>query len=104
MLLTELIGAGTLTTELERRLLEAADGNPLFLEELVRSLVDAGALVQNQDGGWRLDHDVPIVIPRDSRAGDPGPRRPASRRLSRRAHRRLGGRTPVRPLASWPTW
>ena len=63
MLLHELIGAGTLTTELERRLLEAADGNPLFLEELVRSLIDAGALVLNEEGGWRLDHDVPIVIP-----------------------------------------
>jgi class 3 adenylate cyclase/tetratricopeptide (TPR) repeat protein len=62
LLLDELIGAGTLTAPLERRLLEASGGNPLFLEELVRSLVDAGALVQGEDG-WKLDHDVPIFIP-----------------------------------------
>ena len=62
-LLNELIGAGTLTKELEGRVLEAADGNPLYLEELVRSLVDAGALVEEDGRGWRLDHAVPIVIP-----------------------------------------
>jgi class 3 adenylate cyclase/tetratricopeptide (TPR) repeat protein len=61
--LHELIGAGTLTAELESRLLDAAGGNPLFLEELVRSLVDAGALTQEAESGWRLDHEVPIVIP-----------------------------------------
>jgi class 3 adenylate cyclase len=62
-LLDELIGAGTLPDELERRVLEAADGNPLYLEELVRSLADAGAIVQRNGHGWRLDHTVPIVIP-----------------------------------------
>lgn len=62
-LLYELVGAGTLTDELERRVLEAADGNPLYLEELVRSLVDAGALVRGDGSDWRLDHAVPIVIP-----------------------------------------
>jgi class 3 adenylate cyclase/tetratricopeptide (TPR) repeat protein len=62
-LLYGLIGAGTLTGELERRVLDAADGNPLYLEELVRSLVDAGAIVRQEGGDWRLDHDVPIAIP-----------------------------------------
>lgn len=61
--LHELIGAGTLTAELEGRLLEAAGGNPLFLEELVGSLIDARALTQEAESGWRLDHEVPIVIP-----------------------------------------
>ena len=59
----ELIGAGTLPAALEGRLLVAAGGNPLFLEELVRSLVDAGALTHEDESGWRLDHEVPIVIP-----------------------------------------
>jgi class 3 adenylate cyclase len=63
MLLQALVGTGTLTAELELTVLEAAGGNPLFLEELVRSLVDAGALVERREGGWRLDHAVPIVIP-----------------------------------------
>jgi class 3 adenylate cyclase/tetratricopeptide (TPR) repeat protein len=61
--LQELIGPGTLTVELERRLLAAAGGNPFFLEELVRSLVDAAALTHTSESGWRLDHDVPIAIP-----------------------------------------
>ena len=56
--------------ELERRLLDQAEGNPFFLEELVRSLVDAGALVRD-DGGWRFDHDVAGRGAADGREGDP---------------------------------
>jgi ABC-type transport system substrate-binding protein/class 3 adenylate cyclase len=61
-LLTALVGEGTLPAELERRLLEAAEGNPFFLEELVGSFVDGGALVR-ADGGWRFDHEVPVEVP-----------------------------------------
>ena len=61
-LLAALAGAGTLPAPLERRVLDAAEGNPFFLEELVRSLMDSGALVQ--DGtGWRYDHDSEIEVP-----------------------------------------
>ena len=35
---------------------------PFFLEELVRSLVDVGALARAGDG-WRFDHDVDVEIP-----------------------------------------
>ena len=52
----------TLPAELERRVLEAADGNPFFLEELVRSLADVGALVRD-DEGWRFDHTVEVEVP-----------------------------------------
>src|SRR6266849_3832201 len=41
-LLAALVGPGTLPAELERRVLQAAEGNPFFLEELVRSLAGAG--------------------------------------------------------------
>lgn len=61
-LLHGLVGSGTLPQELEERLLEAAEGNPFFLEELVRSLADAGALVR-EEGGWRFDHEVPVEVP-----------------------------------------
>jgi ABC-type oligopeptide transport system substrate-binding subunit/class 3 adenylate cyclase len=61
-LLYALIGAGTLPKEMERRILEPAEGNPFFLEELVRSLADAGALV-HEDDGWRFDHAVGVEIP-----------------------------------------
>ena len=61
-LLHALVGEGTLPPKLERRLLGEAEGNPFFLEELVRSLVDAGAL-QHTHAGWRFDHDVAIDVP-----------------------------------------
>jgi ABC-type oligopeptide transport system substrate-binding subunit/class 3 adenylate cyclase len=61
-LLHGLVGADTFPAELCDRLLEAAGGNPFFLEELVRSLVDAGALVPD-DGGWRYEHDPGFELP-----------------------------------------
>lgn len=61
-LLHSLVGASTLPDEMQRRILEPAEGNPFFLEELVRSLVDAGALVQEGDG-WRFDHAVDVEVP-----------------------------------------
>ena len=61
-LLNALVGAGTLPAQLERRVLDTAEGNPFFLEELVRSLVDAGVLVREGDA-WRFDHDAEIEIP-----------------------------------------
>ncbi|MGZ4290474.1 MAG: ABC transporter substrate-binding protein, partial [Gaiellaceae bacterium] len=61
-LLAVLVGAGTLPADLERRVLAAADGNPFFLEELVRSLVDAGALAHD-DEGWRFERDAEVEVP-----------------------------------------
>ena len=61
-LLASLVGPGTLPPELEWRLLDQAEGNPFYLEELIRSLVDSGALVRD-DGGWRFDHDVAVSVP-----------------------------------------
>ena len=61
-LLAALVAPATLPAELERRVLEAADGNPFFLEELVRSLADVGALVRTDDG-WRFDHAVEVEVP-----------------------------------------
>ncbi|HET8525118.1 MAG TPA: AAA family ATPase, partial [Actinomycetota bacterium] len=61
-LLLALVGEGTLPPEMERRILEPAEGNPFFLEELVRSLVDEGALVP-EGGGWRFDHAVEVEVP-----------------------------------------
>jgi ABC-type oligopeptide transport system substrate-binding subunit/class 3 adenylate cyclase len=61
-LLDALVGEGTLPPEMERRILEPAEGNPFFLEEIVRSLVDAGALVPEGEG-WRFDHAVEVEVP-----------------------------------------
>jgi ABC-type transport system substrate-binding protein/class 3 adenylate cyclase len=61
-LLAGLVGADTLADDLASRILEPAEGNPLFIEELVRSLIDAGAL-RHDDRNWRVDPDVEIVVP-----------------------------------------
>jgi len=61
-LLAALVAPATLPAALERRVLEAAEGNPFFLEELVRSLVDVGALVR-EGAGWRFDHAVEVEVP-----------------------------------------
>ena len=61
-LLHAVVGAGTLPRDLEDRVLEAAEGNPFYLEEVVNSLVDSGALVR-ADGAWQFDHDVPVEVP-----------------------------------------
>ena len=61
-LLHALVGADTLPDEMEHRILEPAEGNPFFLEELVRSLVDTGALVREGDG-WRFDHAIEVEVP-----------------------------------------
>ncbi len=61
-LLGELIGRDTLPADMADRILEPAEGNPFFLEELVRSLVDAGALTK-VGSSWVFDHAAPIEIP-----------------------------------------
>jgi class 3 adenylate cyclase/tetratricopeptide (TPR) repeat protein len=61
-LLAALVGAETLPAELERRLLDRAEGNPFYLEELVRSMVDSGSL-RRSNGEWSFDREVPVDIP-----------------------------------------
>ena len=43
------------------RVAAAAEGNPLFVEELLRMLIDEGVLLR-EDGGWRIAGD-PGVVP-----------------------------------------
>jgi ABC-type oligopeptide transport system substrate-binding subunit/class 3 adenylate cyclase len=61
-LLAALVGRATLPRVVEPRILESAEGNPFFLEEMVRSMMDAGALVRDEEG-WRFDHEVDLQVP-----------------------------------------
>jgi class 3 adenylate cyclase/tetratricopeptide (TPR) repeat protein len=61
-LVSDLVGVGTLPDDLESHLLHRAEGNPFFLGELLRSLLDAGAIVRS-DGRWRFDHEVTVDLP-----------------------------------------
>lgn len=44
------------------RIVELAEGNPFYLEELVTMLVDDGSLVRRKEG-WSLDRPLPASLP-----------------------------------------
>jgi predicted ATPase/class 3 adenylate cyclase len=54
MLLTELLSETTLPPALRRNVLNQSEGNPYFIEEYVRMLIEQGYL-QRRDGSWRVD-------------------------------------------------
>lgn len=65
-LAADLLGASGLPSDLAVRVVETTDGNPLFVRELLRMLVDDGVLRQD-DEGWVLavdaaDIEVPSTI------------------------------------------
>jgi class 3 adenylate cyclase/tetratricopeptide (TPR) repeat protein/type II secretory pathway predicted ATPase ExeA len=53
-------GSGALPVMLIARVVAATAGNPLFVRELLRMLVDDGVLLQAEDG-WRLTIDAALV-------------------------------------------
>jgi class 3 adenylate cyclase/tetratricopeptide (TPR) repeat protein len=56
-LLEDLLGSGSALDALRRALIERTEGNPFFLEESVRTLVETGTLV-GERGGYRLAKPV----------------------------------------------
>jgi class 3 adenylate cyclase/tetratricopeptide (TPR) repeat protein len=60
-----LLGRGSIPSDLRQVITSRAEGNPFFIEEIVRTLVDTEALVFEEDSGWwRLasqlgDADIP---------------------------------------------
>jgi hypothetical protein len=53
VLMAEEVLAGALPPPLHRLVLETAEGNPFFIEELLAALIDHGALARS-NGGWQL--------------------------------------------------
>ncbi len=51
---------GPPTPRLATALFEAAEGNPYFTRELVRSLVDGGRVASDAEGAWDLARDVEL--------------------------------------------
>ncbi|HEX6379720.1 MAG TPA: AAA family ATPase, partial [Acidimicrobiia bacterium] len=49
-MIRQLLGTATIPAELERLVESHADGNPLFIEELIRDLVESGDLVRDGEG------------------------------------------------------
>lgn len=53
-LLRNLVHIERWPARMEDTLLQRAEGNPLFLEEVLRSLIDSQALVKDADGQWQV--------------------------------------------------
>ena len=56
-LVAELLGAAQLPSDLTERVLERAEGNPLFIEEFLLRLIDEGRLSQSVTG-WHVTGDL----------------------------------------------
>jgi class 3 adenylate cyclase/tetratricopeptide (TPR) repeat protein len=56
-LIANLVGSAHLPSEIRDRIVEAAEGNPLFVEEMLRSLIDDGVL-RRDDGSWVVTADL----------------------------------------------
>jgi predicted ATPase len=54
----DMLGPVELGESLQELILSKSGGNPFFLMEVVRALVDAGALVQDDSGAWGASEDI----------------------------------------------
>ncbi len=59
-LISNLLGASSLDASASARIVEAAEGNPLFVEEMLRMLEDQGFL-RYEDGSWHVLGDLSRV-------------------------------------------
>lgn len=61
-MVAQLVGGSGLPLALREQILRRTEGNPFFIEEVVRALVSDGALVPNEGGnGWKLVRAVEQV-------------------------------------------
>ena len=59
-LIANLLGEAGLTGDAAERIADAAEGNPLFVEEMLRKLIDDGAL-ERMNGSWTATRDLSEV-------------------------------------------
>jgi class 3 adenylate cyclase/tetratricopeptide (TPR) repeat protein len=63
MLLTNLVGAEGLPGSVREQILKKVEGNPYFVEEIIRSLIETKQIVR-EDSHWRAaDKDVSLSLP-----------------------------------------
>src|SRR5437763_504104 len=60
VLMANLLGGTALPPAIGTRISEAAEGNPLFVEEMVSKLIDDG-LLRHKDGSWEVSADLASV-------------------------------------------
>ncbi|MGA8039878.1 MAG: AAA family ATPase, partial [Acidimicrobiia bacterium] len=61
-LLTSLLGTADLPPDTTEKILGLAGGNPFYLEELIGSLIDEGALAPS-GSGWAFDGEAALIVP-----------------------------------------
>ena len=57
-----LLGVTDLDAEVTKRIVHAAEGNPLFVEQMLSMLLDDGILSRDESGRWVLVRDVEAII------------------------------------------
>lgn len=70
LLLDQLLAVTQLPEGLQRLLMEKTEGNPFFLEELLRMMIETGVIAKSPDGsGWLVEQPVTeIAIPENLQA------------------------------------
>jgi predicted ATPase/class 3 adenylate cyclase len=70
LLLDQLLAVTQLPESLHRLLMEKTEGNPFFLEELLRMLIETGVIAKIADGsGWQVNQPITeIAIPENLQA------------------------------------
>jgi tetratricopeptide (TPR) repeat protein len=53
-----LVGPDALPGETQEQIVTKAEGNPYYLEEIIRSLIREGVLTQDEAGDWHLARDI----------------------------------------------
>jgi ABC-type transport system substrate-binding protein len=62
LFLETLVGGPKLSDSLVTRLFEGTEGNPFFTKELVRSLLDSGAIARDPTGAWSLSGEGGVSL------------------------------------------
>lgn len=65
LIIEHLLGRAGLPAEIQQKILDTAEGNPLFVEQMVSILVDDGLLVYDGEGGWKAVAEAAgqVVVP-----------------------------------------
>lgn len=61
LILDNLIGMSGLSGEVRAKVVEAAEGNPLFVEQMLSMLIDDGHLRRSEQGAWELSGEVASI-------------------------------------------
>jgi class 3 adenylate cyclase/tetratricopeptide (TPR) repeat protein len=68
-LLTNLVGIEEWPREISEAILSRTEGNPLYVEEVIRTLIDDGTLARKDGGQWRLAGDIQAIKVPDTLQG-----------------------------------